>query len=218
MFHSSGFRDRQEAGQQLAAALKDRYAGRPDLLVLALPRGGVPVGWEVATTLGAPLDVYVVRKLGHPAQPELAIGAIAQGGVLLTNEDVLDRLDLSREVLDEIAAREQVELDRRLTAYRDGPPPDVAGRTVIVVDDGLATGATMRAALQALRSQSPARLVVAVPVAPRGAVDALRDAADDVVVVLAPRDFRAVGQWYDDFRQTTDDEVRELLRDQPQSR
>jgi putative phosphoribosyl transferase len=214
MLHSSGFRDRREAGRQLAAALKDRYAGRSDLLVLALPRGGVPVGVEVAAALGAPLDVYVVRKLGHPAQPELAIGAIAPGGVLLINDDLLDRLDLSREALEQIAARERVELERRLTAYRDGPPPDVAGRTVIVVDDGLATGATMRAALQALRAQSPARLVVAVPVAPRGAVEAMTDAADDVVVVLAPRDFRAVGQWYDDFAQTTDEEVRELLGSQ----
>jgi putative phosphoribosyl transferase len=139
VFRAGGFRDRADGGRQLAAALSDRYAGRPGLLVLALPRGGVPVGHEVAQALGAPLDVYVVRKLGHPAQPELAVGAIAQGGVLLVDHDVLSRLGVSTAVVDEIARREAVELERRLSAYRDGPPPEVAGRTVIVVDDGLAT-------------------------------------------------------------------------------
>jgi putative phosphoribosyl transferase len=212
VFRAGGFRDRADGGRQLAAALSDRYAGRPGLLVLALPRGGVPVGHEVAQALGAPLDVYVVRKLGHPAQPELAVGAIAQGGVLLVDHDVLSRLGVSTAVVDEIARREAVELERRLSAYRDGPPPEVAGRTVIVVDDGLATGSTMRAALQAIRSQAPEWLVAAVPVAPRGTVEGMADAADDVVAVLTPRDFRAVGQWYDDFTQTSDDEVRALLR------
>jgi putative phosphoribosyl transferase len=184
------------------------YAGRPDLLVLALPRGGVPVGYEVATALGAPLDVYVVRKLGHPRQPELAIGAIAPGGVVVMNEPpaVVD------DELREIVAREGRELDRRLAAYRVGPAPAVAGRCVIVVDDGLATGASMRAALTALALQRPAWIVAAVPVAPRATAAALSDLADHVVVLLSPTRFGAVGRWYADFEATSDDEVRALLR------
>jgi predicted phosphoribosyltransferase len=203
--------DRREAGRELAARLA-AYANRPDLLVLALPRGGVPVAYEVAEALGAPLDVFLVRKLGVPGYEELAMGAIASGGVRVVNDVVVQSVGVSEAEIDAAAAREQRELARREATYRGGRPPvDVEGRTVILVDDGLATGSTMRAAVAALRARRPARLVVAVPV---GSSDTCRDLdaeADDVVCARTPEPFFAVGAWYDDFSQTTDDEVRELL-------
>ncbi len=205
------FRDRAEAGRQLAALLSG-YAHRPDLLVLALPRGGVPVAYEVARALDAPLDVFLVRKLGVPGHEELAMGAIASGGVRVLNDDVVESLRLPLSIIDQVTAREQEELQRRERAYRgDRPPPDAQGRTVILVDDGLATGSTMRAAAAAVRRQQPARIVVAVPVAAASTCDTLRAEVDEVVCVLAPEPFYAVGIWYEDFSQTTDDEVRDLL-------
>ena len=205
------FRDRREAGQVLARELT-AYAGRPDVVVLALPRGGVPVAYEVARALGAPLDVFVVRKLGVPGHEELAMGAVATGGVRVLNEQVVRALGIPPDLLDMVAARQLQELARRERLYRgEQPPPDVKGRTVILVDDGLATGATMRAALAALRQQQPARRVVAVPTAAPQTCDELRTEADDVVCATTPEPFDAVGFWYEDFSQTTDDEVRELL-------
>ncbi len=205
------FRDRAEAGRQLAALLSG-YAHRPDLLVLALPRGGVPVAYEVARALDAPLDVFLVRKLGVPGHEELAMGAIASGGVRVLNDDVVESLRLPLSIIDQVTAREQEELQRRERAYRgDRPPPDAQGRTVILVDDGLATGSTMRAAAAAVHRQQPARIVVAVPVAAASTCDTLRAEVDEVVCVLAPEPFYAVGIWYEDFSQTTDDEVRDLL-------
>jgi putative phosphoribosyl transferase len=205
------FMDRSEAGRVLASKL-GRYAGRDDVVVLALPRGGVPVGYEVARALGAPLDVFLVRKLGVPGHEELAMGAIASGGVRVLNEDVVRELRMPPEAIDAVAEREQGELERREQAYRDGRPfPQVRDRIVILVDDGLATGSTMRAAVAALRQQGPGRIVVAVPV---GAADTCRDLraeADEVVCARQPDPFFAVGAWYRDFSQTTDEEVRELL-------
>ena len=206
------FRDRYESGRRLAAALSP-YAGRPNLLVLALPRGGVPVGYEVARALGAPLDVMLVRKLGVPGHEELAMGAIASGGIRVVSDEVVAAFNIPDRVIAAVAAQEEEELWRRERLYRgDRPAADVRGRTVILVDDGLATGASMRAAAQALRAQQPERLVVAVPVAPPETCVSLRQEADDVVCALAPEPFLAVGNWYDDFSQTSDDEVRELLR------
>jgi len=194
------------------AARMPEYAGRSDVLVLALPRGGVPVAFEVARALRAPLDVFLVRKLGVPGQEELAMGAIASGGVRVVNEAVVRHLDIAPEVLDAVAAREQEELERRERAYRDErPAPDVRGRTVILVDDGLATGSTMRAAALALRQKGPARVVVAVPVASREACEEFRGEVDDVVCAATPEPFMGVGRWYEDFSQTTDEEVRSLL-------
>jgi len=205
------FRDRREAGRVLAQELA-AYARRPDVVVLALPRGGVPVAYEVARALGAPLDVFLVRKLGVPGHEELAMGAVATGGVRVLNDQVVRALGIPPDVIDMVAAWEQQELARRERLYRgDRPPPDVKGRTVVLVDDGLATGATMRAALAALRQQQPARRVVAVPTAAAQTCDALRTEADDVVCATTPEPFDAVGFWYEDFSQTTDDEVRELL-------
>ena len=205
------FRDRREAGQVLADRLT-AYAGRPDVLVLALPRGGVPVAYEVARALGAPLDVFLVRKLGVPGQEELAMGAVATGGVRVLNEQVVGALGIPPSVIEAVAAWQQQELVRRERLYRgDRPPPDVRGRTVILVDDGLATGSTMRAALAALRRQQPARLVVAVPTAAPETCDELRAEADDVVCATTPEPFDSVGLWYEDFSQTSDAEVRELL-------
>ena len=205
------FRDRTDAGRRLAARMTE-YAGRSDVLVLALPRGGVPVAFEVARALRAPLDVFLVRKLGVPGQEELAMGAIASGGVRVVNEDVVRHLGIPPEVIDAVAAREQGELERRERAYRDErPAPDVRGRTVILVDDGLATGSTMRAAALALRQQGPARVVVAVPVASREACEEFRGEVDDIVCAATPEPFMGVGRWYEDFSQTTDEEVRELL-------
>lgn len=205
------FQDRAEAGQRLADALR-RFAGRPDVLVLALPRGGVPVAYEVARALGAPLDVFLVRKLGVPGHEELAMGAIASGGVRVLNPDVVAMLGVPQGMIDAATAREMAELIRRERAYRGGrPAPEVRGRTVILVDDGLATGSTMRAAVEALRARGPARLVVAVPVGARETCDAFRGEVDEVVCAVTPEPFYAVGLWYRDFGQTTDEEVRELL-------
>lgn len=208
---SERYRDRADAGRRLSAALAD-FTGRPGLLVLALPRGGVPVAFEVAQALGAPLDLFLVRKLGVPGHEEWAMGAIASGGVRVLNAHVVDTLRIPASAVDAAVAREEAEMRRRDAAYRaDRPPPEVRGRVVIVVDDGLATGATMRAAVAALRAQEPAELVVAVPVAARETADALAAETDRVVCPLLPEPFQAVGLWYDDFTQTEDDEVRELL-------
>jgi predicted phosphoribosyltransferase len=205
------FRDRQHAGQVLAELLES-YAGRDDVVVLGLPRGGVPVAYEVARALRVPLDVFMVRKLGVPGHEELAMGAIASGGAVVHNEDVVRGLRLSPETLEQTAQRERRELARREHAYRgDRPPPDLTGRTVIVVDDGLATGASMRAAIAAVRALGPARVVVAVPAAPASTCREMRAIVDEMVCARTPSPFLAVGQSYWDFRQTTDDEVRELL-------
>lgn len=205
------FRDRTEAGRRLAARLT-AYEGRSDLLVLALPRGGVPVAAEVARALAAPLDVFVVRKLGVPGHEELAMGALASGGVRVLNDEVVQALGIPADVIDRVAERERVEIERREAAYRDDRPPrDVRGRTVILVDDGLATGSTMRAAVAALRERGPDRIVVAVPVAAPATCAEFRTLADDCICVHTPEPFHAVGLWYEDFSQTSDDEVRALL-------
>ena len=209
--NGSRFRNRREAGRLLAAKLT-AYAKRPDVIVLALPRGGVPVAYEVAQALEAPLDVFLVRKLGMPGHEEYALGAIATGGVRVINQDLVQALRLPPATIEAIAAREQQELERRERVYRgDHPPPDVRGRTVILVDDGLATGATMHAAVKALRQQGAGRVVVAVPIAPPDTCDQLREVVDDIVCAVTPEPFHAVGLWYEDFSQTTDDEVRDLL-------
>lgn len=205
------FRDRRAAGAELAAQLVG-YRKAPGLLVLALPRGGVPVAYEIAMALGAELDVLVVRKLGVPQQPELALGALASGGATVFNDDVIGAIGITRSHLDVIARAERIELQRRERAYRgDRGPLNVRGRTVIVVDDGLATGASMRAAVAALRSMQPAKVVVAVPVAPIETAEEFMHVADDFVCIETPRDFHSVGWWYRDFDQTQDDEVRALL-------
>ncbi len=212
------FRDRHEAGLRLAETLQS-YGNRADVIVLALPRGGVPVGYEIATRLGVPLDLLVVRKLGVPGHEELAMGAIASGGVEIVEPRLLDRLGISERALARVVGRERAELARRERLFRgERPPLEIAGKTVIVVDDGLATGATMVAAVQSLRSRHPARIVVAVPVASRETCDAFRALVDQVICLVTPEPFRAVGIWYDDFSQTSDTEVRELLdraREQP---
>jgi putative phosphoribosyl transferase len=206
------FSDRAEAGDVLAARLS-HLAGRPDLLVLALPRGGVPVGARVARALRAPLDVFVVRKLGVPGHEELAMGAIAGGGVRVRNQEVTSRLGLDDAVIDRVAEAEELELARRERSYRaDRPAPDLAGKVVVLVDDGLATGSTMRAAVAAARAAGPARIVVAVPTAPASTCERLRREADEVVCASTPRPFRAVGYSYRSFPQTSDEEVWELLR------
>src|SRR4030088_2821714 len=205
------FGDRRDAGRFLAERLRE-YRGRPDVLVLALPRGGVPVGFEVARALGAPLDVLVVRKLGLPGNEELAMGAIASGGVRVLNPDVVEQLRVPEPVIEHVAAQEQLELERREELFRGGRAGiDPAGRTVILVDDGLATGSTMKAAIQALRQRHPAEIVVAVPVAPAQTCREMADLADRVVCLLKPTMFGGVGEWYLDFRQTSDGEVRSLL-------
>ncbi|GHC30636.1 phosphoribosyltransferase [Aidingimonas halophila] len=205
------FEDRHDAGRQLADALQ-HYREMPAMLVLGLPRGGVPVAWEIARSLGAELDTLVVRKLGVPWQPEVAMGAIAGNGVCVLHHDLVARLNIADQDVDDIVSQETKELQRREMAYRAGRATlDVSGRTVIVVDDGLATGATMRAALEALREQRPARLIVAVPVAPPDTVAQLAPLADDVICLSQPPHFGAVGQWYRHFDQTSDDEVLRLL-------
>ncbi|MGZ3328882.1 MAG: erythromycin esterase family protein, partial [Xanthobacteraceae bacterium] len=205
------FRDRRDAGRLLAEKLA-AYANRSDALVLALPRGGVPVAYEVARALGAPLDVFVVRKLGVPGYEELAMGAVATGGVRVLNDQLVERLGIPEQMIDAVAARELQELARRERRYRGGrPPPDVRGRTVILVDDGLATGATMHAAIEALRQQKPTRIVVAVPTASPETCEEMKTKADDVICAITPEPFQAVGRWYQDFSQTTDEEVEALL-------
>lgn len=207
------FRDRHEAGRMLAAQLSE-YAHNPSVMVLALPRGGVPVGYEVAKALAAPLDVIVVRKLGYPGQPELAMGAMASCGVVALNEEAIEALEIPEETLRHVAARESRELRRQEAAFRQGrEPPEVAARTVILVDDGLATGSTMRAAVKALKLQHPVRLVVAVPVGAAATCAEFAREVDEVVCCNRPADFRAVGLWYDDFSPTSDDDVRRLLAD-----
>ncbi len=205
------FRDRRHGGQMLAAAL-DHYADRPDVIILALPRGGVPVAYEVAEKLHAPLDVMVVRKLGVPGWEELAMGAIASGGVRVLNERVVREAGITAERIQEVAAAEWEELRRREMAFRGHTgAPEVAGKTVILVDDGIATGSTIRAAVQALRQQGPDRIVIAVPTAAADSCEMLEPMVDELVSLVRPAYFRAVGQWYDDFAQTTDDEVKQLL-------
>jgi predicted phosphoribosyltransferase len=199
------------AGRELAARLRG-YAGRNDVVVLALPRGGVPVAFEVARELGAPLDVFLVRKLGVPGHPELAMGAIASGGVRVVNHDVVSALRIPDEVIEAVASRELAELARREQLYRgDRPAPDVSGLTVILVDDGLATGSTMRAAIEALRQRGAARIVAAVPVGAPETCEEMNRVADEAVCARTPDPFYSVGLWYDDFSQTSDEEVRELL-------
>lgn len=206
------FRDRVDAGRQLAERL-DRYRAQPDIIVLGLPRGGVPVAAEVARALGAPLDVMLVRKLGLPQQPELAMGAIASGGIRVMNEDLLSYLRIPQSTIDAVAAREQQVLDARERAYRgDRPPVTLDGKTVILVDDGLATGASMRAAVSAARQRKAARVVVAVPVAAPETISDMRREVDDIVFVQAPSRFSAVGLWYEDFSETSDETVTKLLR------
>jgi putative phosphoribosyl transferase len=205
------FQDRTDAGRQLAEKLLS-YAGRDDVIVFALPRGGVPVAFEVAQRLGVPLDVFVVRKLGVPGHEELAMGAIASGGVRVLNEDVLYVLPDAQSIVEMVTAIEREELKRRERDYRsDRPAPDVRGRTVILVDDGLATGATMRAAAAALRQQGAAKIIVAVPVGAPSTCYEIRGVADDVFCLQTPGSFMGVGQYYEDFSQTTDEEVRDLL-------
>ena len=205
------FFNRNEAGQVLSENLVT-YANRNDAIVLALPRGGVPVAAEVAKRLNAPLDVFVVRKLGLPEHPELAMGAIASGGVRVFNGEVVNALRIPDEVIDAVSAEELVELQRREKAYRAGLPRlDVEGKTVIVVDDGIATGSTMLAAVSALRQLNAARIVVAAPVIAASTYREIRRQADEVAAVMIPERFYAVGQWYEDFSQTRDEEVRDLL-------
>ena len=214
MWDAVPFQDRDDAGRQLGRAVAEKFGRRDDLIVLGLPRGGVPVAAHVAEALGAPLDVFIVRKLGVPGHDELAMGAIASGGVRVMNRDVLDYMPVSQKMIDAVAEREQRELERREREYRGARPPlDVRGRTVIIVDDGLATGSTMRAAVQALRKMDPKAVVVAVPVAARSTCDEFRRerAVDDILCLRTPEPFQAVGLWYEDFAQTSDEQVHELL-------
>lgn len=205
------FRDRTEAGQVLASRLT-AYAHRPDVLVLALPRGGVVVAFEVAKALHVPLDVLIIRKLGVPGYEELAMGAIASGGVQVLNDEVVRMLVLSTEVINKVTVQEQHELERREHLYRgDRPASDVQGRTIILVDDGIATGATMRAAIATVRKRQPARIIVAVPVAASATCEALETQVDELICIIRPEEFYSVGFWYEHFAQTTDKEVRDLL-------
>jgi putative phosphoribosyl transferase len=206
------FRNRAEAGQLLAEKLL-KYAGCDDVIVLGLPRGGVPVAYEVARRLNAPLDVFIVRKLGVPGFEELAAGAIASGGVRVLNEDVVRALPHADEIIESVTARETAELERREQSYRNGrPPPELRDRIVILVDDGLATGATMRAAVAALRRRGAAKIIVAVPVGAPETCRELEELVDEIVCAIAPEFFQAVGQYYEDFSQTSDEEVRDLLK------
>ncbi len=207
------FRDRRDAGRKLAQELST-YAGRPDVIILALPRGGVPVAYEVALALNTPLDIFIVRKLGLPGREELAFGAIASGGVRVLNDDIVQTLKIPQTMIDMVTRRELQELERRERAYRgDRHGPEVHGRTVILIDDGLATGASMRAAVAALRLQNPARIVVAVPTAAPETCEAFRPEVDEIVCATTPEPFYGVSRWYEDFSQTTDEEVRALLEE-----
>ena len=206
------FRDRSEAGQMLAVRLM-AYANRDDTLVLALPRGGVPVGFEIAKALRAPLDVFLVRKLGVPWQEELAMGATATGRIRVLNDDVIKAFAVRDEVIEAVAAREERELERRERLYRGNRPPvNVTGKTAILVDDGLATGSTMRAAVRALKLQNPARMIAAVPVAAVSTLEELKREVDEIICAVSPETFYAVSQYYEDFSQTTDEEVEDLLK------
>jgi predicted phosphoribosyltransferase len=206
------FRDRADAGRQLGEALKPRYGDRPDVLILALPRGGVPVAYEVSRILNAPLDIFVVRKLGVPGHEELAMGAIATGGAIVFNDEVVNSLGIPRSAIDKVIVRERRELERRERDYRgDRPPPEVKDRTVILVDDGLATGASMHAAVQAVRALGPAAIVIAVPAAGKSTCARLRPYVNDIACVITPEPFYAVSAWYDDFSQTTDEEVASMM-------
>jgi predicted phosphoribosyltransferase len=206
-----GFRNRKEAGRLLARKLA-AYAGRTDVVVLALPRGGVPVAFEVARALHAPLDLVIVRKLGVPGQEELAMGAIATGGFQVLNHPVVRSLGLSKEEIESVAARERVELERREHLYRGGrPSPEIHGRTVILIDDGIATGTTMKVAITALKQRQPSRIVVAIPVAPSSTCGEMRGEGAEIVCLLSPEDFIAIGVWYADFAQVPDQEVCDLL-------
>jgi predicted phosphoribosyltransferase len=210
--NATRFADRRQAGAALASALR-HYADRADVVVLALPRGGVPVAYAVAEALGAHLDVFLVRKLGLPGHPEYAMGAIATGGVQVLNEEAIGWYRVPQEVVDAVIASETLELRRREAAYRDGRAATaISGKIAIVVDDGLATGSSMRAAVTAIRQQGPSRIVVAVPVGAPSTCQELRQIADEVICVRTPEPFSAVGLWYDDFAQTGDDEVQSLLR------
>jgi putative phosphoribosyl transferase len=205
------FRDRRDAGRKLAQRF-DAYVGKPDVIVLALPRGGVPVAYEIATRLGAPLDVLVVRKLGVPGQAEYAMGAIASGGIQVVDQRTVNGLGISREAFEAVERTERAELERRERTFRAGRPPlDVRGKIVVIVDDGLATGASMAAAIDAIRTRDPARVVAAVPLASPDTCDALGERADEMICLVTPDPMYAVGVWYEDFEQTTDTEVRELL-------
>lgn len=205
------FQDRRDAGRQLAGQLQ-HYRDQPSVVVLALPRGGVPVAYEVAESLHAPLDVFIVRKIGMPGHEEFAIGAIASGGTRVMNEDMVERYRVPEAAIEAVAEKEQRELERRERAYRDDRPPlDLTGKTVLLVDDGLATGASMHAAVQAVRQFAPARIVVAVPIASPGTCQEFRSEVDEVVCAVTPALFYAVGQGYVDFSQTTDEEVHDLL-------
>jgi predicted phosphoribosyltransferase len=211
------FRDRVDAGRQLSVRLA-AYADQADVIVLGLPRGGIPVACEVARRLNVPVDAFLVRKLGVPGHPELAMGAIAEGGIEVLSRDLIRSLDIPAALVQRIAVRERLELERRDALYRPtGRPADVRGRTVILVDDGLATGSSMQAAILAVRQHAPARVIVAVPVGAQETVDYLRRIADEVVCVVMPEPFNAVGLWYEDFSQTSDEEVRRLLTASPVS-
>ncbi len=206
------FKDRREAGKRLAEALSE-YAAQPDVIVLGLPRGGVPVAYEVAEALDAPMDVFIVRKLGVPGHEEYAMGAIASGGIRVLNPEAMDFLDIDDRTVEAVAQREKRELERREQAYRgDRPMPNFEGKTVILVDDGLATGASMRAAVEALKTRNPEKIVVAVPAAAPESCAGFQDEVDEVVCVLTPQPFFGVGAWYQDFSQTTDEEVSALLQ------
>jgi putative phosphoribosyl transferase len=212
------FSNRTAAGQQLADSLLI-YADRPDVLVLGLPRGGLPVAYEVARVLHAPLDTCLVRKLGVPGYKELAMGAIASGGVRVLNDDVITELRISQQDIEKVAARELKELQRRDRAYRgDRPQPDITDRTVILVDDGIATGSSMRSAIAALKPQHPAALIVAIPVAAQEACTILKTEVEEVVCLMTPKPFHSLSLWYKDFPQTTDKEVRKLLAQSDVSR
>jgi putative phosphoribosyl transferase len=213
MFVTPPFRDRIEAGQRLAQRLKLEAIGGPNVLVLALPRGGVPVGFAIAQILNADLDILLVRKLGVPGHEELAMGAIASGGIRVLNEELISHLGISTTVIDRVTAREQQEIERRERLYRDGRPAlPIKDRIVILVDDGLATGASMLAAARTARAQQPKRVIVAVPVASRDACEEFRQHVDEVICAETPEPFYSVGTWYEDFSQTSDAEVRELLQ------
>ena len=205
------FRDRTEAGELLAEQLTE-YANKPNVLVLALPRGGVPVAAQVAKKLNAPLDVFTVRKLGLPGHPELAMGAIASGGIRVLNGEVINSLRIPDDVINAVTAEEYQELQRRERSYRDElPPPEVEGKTVIIVDDGIATGSTMFAAIAALRELNAGRIIVATPTIARSTYEYLQKQADEVIAVIVPEEFYGVGQWFEDFSQTSDEEVHQFL-------